>query len=230
MAESAEPGRAWPQVSGVADRLEQRLKNPHPVSEQNFFDLFVGKTALDQFARNVARVRVIGQVGNKMRRSQLGRELLDHARRQLLKEIFAKVEANTDAIDADERDHMLDMIDIMIDRGLFLVLTDQDRVDANYSAALPDDLDLVIADVALDIVKLARVRMRNDQRLCRKIDNLVDPLRINVGKIDQNAEPLAFLNEIAPEIRQAVARRTARLENPTATGRISPRMRKPDRA
>ena len=66
---------------------------------------------------------------------------------------------------------MLDMIDVMINRASLLGRTDQDRVDADHAAALADRFDLIIADVPLHVVEFARVGVRNDQWLFRKIDN-----------------------------------------------------------
>ena len=40
-------------------RLQQLLKNPKPVAAQNFSDLLVGETALNQFTSEIARVGMV---------------------------------------------------------------------------------------------------------------------------------------------------------------------------
>src|SRR5205814_175984 len=80
------------------------------------------------------------------------------------------------------------------------------------------------ADVALDVVKFSRVRVRNDQRLLRKIDNLFETARIDVGEIDDDADSLAFLNDFPAQRSQSICRRTACRENSTAAGGIAARV------
>ena len=93
------------------------------------------------------------------------------------------------------------MIEVSIEGRVFLARADQDRVDPDHAAAFADHFDLFVANVALDVVKLPGVRVRNDQRLSRKIDNLFEPGRINVGKIDNQAELFTFADKIATERR-----------------------------
>src|ERR1700676_5365766 len=112
----------------------------------------------------------------------------------------------------------------MIERALFLVRADQDRVYADYAAALADHFDLFVADVALDVVELARVGVRDDQRFRRKIDNLFEAFRVDVGKIDENIEPLAFAHEIAPKTGESIPRRAARCKNAAAAGSVAARV------
>src|SRR5207249_457784 len=104
------------------------------------------------------------------------------------------------------------------------------RIYPHNATALTDNLDLLVADVALDVVKLSHVRMRNDERFGGKIDNLLESFWIDMGKIDEDAKPLAFAHDVAAKIRQAVARRTAWLENPAAAGSVTARMRQPNRS
>jgi hypothetical protein len=66
---------------------------------------------------------------------------------------------------------------------------------------LADHPDLFIGDVALDIVKFPGVRVRNNERLRRQIDNLFEAGRIDVGKIDNDAESLALADKIATKWR-----------------------------
>src|SRR5438874_10863074 len=151
-----------------------------------------------------------------MRRGQLCGKVGSHALGHLLKKILAKIKTDPDTVDSDEIDHVLDVIDITIDRARFGILANKNRVYPDYTTALADDLDLLVADVALDVVKLSRVRVRNDQRFARKLDNVLESLWIDVRKIDEDAQALAFAHDVAAKIRQAVARRAAWLENPAA--------------
>src|SRR6266498_2769468 len=116
------------------------------------------------------------------------------------------------------------MIDVTVERALLLIRIDQNRIDTDHPATFADHFDLVVADVALHVVKLSRVRVRNDQRLARKIDNLFETRRIDVGKIDNDAEALAFADEIAAKWRQSFRRGAARGKNSTVTGGVCPRM------
>src|SRR6266540_5647900 len=164
-----------------------------------------------------------------MRLGQLCRKLGPHLLRQLLEEILAKIKTNPDAVDADEIDHVLDMIDITIDRARFRIWTNKDRIYPDNTAALPDDLDLLVADVALHVIKRSHVSVRNDERFAPKIDNVLQSFWIDVSKIDEDAKPLAFAHDVAAKIRQAIAWRAARLENPTAACGVSARMRQTNR-
>src|SRR5205814_3661233 len=92
-----------------------------------------------------------------------------------------------------------------------------------------DDLDLRVADVALDVVKLSHVRVRNDERFARKLDNVLESFWIDVSQIDEDAKALAFAHDVAAKVRKAVARRAAWLENPAAARGVTPRMRQTNR-
>src|SRR5205814_2441334 len=52
-------GRGPSTSLGMTADSKQLLENPHPVSEQDFLNLFVIKSALDQFAGDISRVRMI---------------------------------------------------------------------------------------------------------------------------------------------------------------------------
>src|SRR5207247_504962 len=56
------------------------------------------------------------------------------------------------------------------------------------ATAFPDNRDLLVADVALDVVKLSYVRVRNDERFVRKIDNVLESFWIDVSQIDEDAK------------------------------------------
>src|SRR5262245_28422125 len=165
-----------------------------------------------------------------MRLGQLCRKLRLYLLRQLLEEILAEIKTDPDAVDSNQAYHVFDVIDITIKRARFGIRTNENSVYPDNTAALADDLDLRVADVALDVVKLSRIRVRNDERFARKIDNVLESFWIDVGKIDEDTKPLTFAHDIAAKVRQAVARRAAWLENPTAARGVSARMRQTNRA
>ena len=165
-----------------------------------------------------------------MRLGQLCRKVGSHLLRQLLKEILAKIKTDPDAVDSDETYHVLNVIHITIERARFRIWTNEDRIYPDNTTALTDDLDLLVADVALDVVKLSHVRVRNDERFARKIDNVLESFWIDVSQIDEDAEALAFAHDVAAKIRQAVAWRAAWLENPAAARGVTARMRQANRS
>src|SRR5262249_18546655 len=141
-----------------------------------------------------------------MRLSQLRGKLSPHLFRQLLEEIFAKIKTDPDPVDSDQTHHVLDVIDITIQRGRFGIRTDKNRIYPDNAAALTDDHDLLIADVALDVVKISSIRVRNDKWLAREADDVLKSLWIDVREIDYDAEAVALAHDVAAKIRQAVAR------------------------
>src|ERR1043166_708077 len=130
---------------------------------------------------------MIAQIGDEMRRGQLVREILFLRFRPLRIDELEEIEADADAIDADQFRDVLDMIDVAIERALVPVWTDEDRIDADDSAALADHPDLFVADVALDVVKFSRIRVRNDRRFGRDREDLLEAGGIDVSKIDNHA-------------------------------------------
>src|SRR6266478_7495616 len=148
-----------------------------------------------------------------MRRGQLCRKLGSHLLRQLLEEILAKIKTDPDAVDSDQVYHVLDMIHITIERAGFGIWTNENRIYPHNATPLTDNLDLLDADVALDVVKLSDVRVRNDERFARKIDNVLESFWIDVSQIDEDAKPLAFAHDVAAKICETIARRAAWLEN-----------------
>src|SRR6266704_1902767 len=160
--------------------LQDLFKNPQPVAAQDLFDLIVGESALDQSASEIWRVGMIAQIGNEMWSGQFCSKLVAHLLRQLLEEILAKIKTNPDAVDSDQAYDVLDVIDVTIDRARVVIRAKENRVYPDNTAALPDDLDLLVADVALDVVKLSHVRVRNDQRFARKLDNVLESLWIDM--------------------------------------------------
>src|SRR5207253_10376648 len=105
-----------------------------------------------------------------MRRGQLCSELSLHLLGQLLQEILAKIKTNPDAVDADEIDHVLDMIDITIDGARFRSWSKKAWIYSENTAALPDDLDLLVADVALGVIERAHVSVRIGEQFVRELE------------------------------------------------------------
>src|SRR5260370_18398768 len=125
---------------------------------------------------------------------------------------------------------MLDVINIMIERTVWRIRINQKRIDSDNAAALADRFDLLVADVAFDVVKFSRVRVRNDEWLGRKSNDVLKPFWVNMGQINDNTEPFAFAHDVATEGGKPVARRTAGRKNPTAAGSVAAGMRQADRA
>src|SRR4030095_6986032 len=136
-----------------------------------------------------------------MRRGQLCGELGSHALRQLLEEIFAKIKTDADTVDSGQAYHVFDVIDITIDRARLRIRTNENRIYADNAVTFSDHRDLFVGDVALDIIKLSHVSVRNNERFARKIDNVLESLWINVCQVDDDTEPLALAHKVATEIR-----------------------------
>src|SRR5213075_3556576 len=119
---------------------------------------------------------------------------------------------------------MLDVIDVTIEGGLFLVGTDQHRADADDAPASADGLDLLVRHVSLDVVIFSRIRVRDDDGPRRHFDDVVESGRADVSEIDDDANLFAFANHIAAERGQSIARRTAGGKKTTVPGRVAPHM------
>src|ERR1051325_5455254 len=119
-----------------------------------------------------------------------------------------KIKADSHAIDSDEIRDVFDMINVTIERGFLLVRTDENRINSDHTAPFADHFDLLIADIALHVVKFSRVRVRNDQWFGREIDNFAKAGGINMSEVEDDAEILAFPNKVAPERRQSFWGRT----------------------
>ena len=70
-----------------------------------------------------------------------------------------KIEPDADPVNTDEVSDVFDVIDVTIERAFFFRWADQHGVNANDTAPFPDHFDLLIADVAFDIVIFSRVRV-----------------------------------------------------------------------
>src|SRR6267154_4418910 len=120
------------------------------------------------------------------------------------------------------------MIDVMVERAFFFSRAHEDGVDADNPASFTDHPDLFVIDVALDVVVSANVRVRHDGRLCCDGENLVESGGINVRKINDHAERLAFTYDLATKRCQTVSERAARRENSPVARRIGSGVRESD--
>src|SRR6266850_3880478 len=102
-----------------------------------------------------------------MRCGQLGLQLLPLLDRYLAPEKFAEVEPDPHALDSDETRDVFDVVDITVEGRIFLCRADEDRVDPDHAATRTNHSNLLVADVALDVVKAARVGVRDDKRFGR---------------------------------------------------------------
>ena len=64
-----------------------------------------------------------------------------------------------DAIDTDQAGDMFDMINVTIQSRFLFLRTNENGVDSDDSAPRANRPDLFVADVALDIVETAGIRM-----------------------------------------------------------------------
>ena len=90
-------------------------------------------------------------------------------------------------------------------------------------------LDLLVADISLDVGVEPRVSVGDNERLGRKGENFFEASRIDVGEIDNDAERIARLNEIASKAGQTIRRRTARRKNSAGASCIGTHMSEPER-
>src|SRR6266498_1183533 len=173
-------------------------------------------------------MRVITQIGNEMRSCKFCGELFSRRFRPLPINKLKKVETDSDPIDTDQVFYMLDVIDVAIEGAFFFLWAHQHGINADHAAAFADHLDLLVTDIALDIVIFSGVRMRNDRRLARYRQNIVKTGGTDMRKIDNHSEGFALLDHVAAERGQSVARRTAWREEPASTCGIAPGMGESD--
>src|SRR4030095_8135580 len=102
---------------------------------------------------------VIAEIGNEMRSCKFCGELFLCRFRPLPINELKKVETDSNPFDADQVFHVLDVIDVAIERAFVFLWTDECGVNADHAAALPDHLDLLVTDIALDVVKFSGVCM-----------------------------------------------------------------------
>src|SRR6266576_2216872 len=108
---------------------------------------------------------MVPQIGNEARRCKFFGELLFCRLRPLAVDKLKKIKSYSDAIDADQIGYVFNVIDVTIESACFFFWTYQNGINANHTAPFADHFNLVIADVALDIVVAADICMRNNWRL-----------------------------------------------------------------
>src|SRR5438093_2894932 len=161
-----------------------------------------------------------------MRRREFCGELFLPRLRPLSVDKFKKIKADPNAIDADQIRDVLDVIEIAIERAFFCSRAHEDGIHADHPAAFPNHLDLFITDIALDVVITAGVRVRDDRRLCCHRENFFKPSWIDMRKINDYPEYLAFTHHVLTKRSETFLWRTARCENSAVSCRISSRVGK----
>src|SRR4029453_8960566 len=167
-------------------------------------------------------MRVIAQIGNKMRSCKFCGELFLCRFRPLPINELKKVEADSDPLDADQVFYMPDVIDIAIELAFLFLWADETGIIADHTAPFADHPDLLVTDIALDVVIFSGVRVRNDRRFGHYRQNVLKPSGSDMRKIDNYPEGFTFLDDVAAERGQSVARRTARRENAAIACGIAP--------
>src|SRR6266480_776854 len=222
---SSDLRQARPTQSSLA---KQFLKNSHPVSEKNFFDLPVVESAFDQLGSQISSVAVMQKIGNEVHIRKLLVKLHPFVFRPAPVNEFEEIETDTNAVDANQVYDVGEVIDIAIEGRIFFFWTNKNRIDSDHAAARPHHFNLLVAHVALDVVVLARVGVRNNHRSGGVFQNVVEAGRVDVRKIENHADSFAFPDQLTSEGRQSFGRRPAGCENPAAAGGIAARMGKTD--
>src|ERR1700730_14020711 len=137
--------------------LQQLGENPHPISEQNFFDVFAAKSTVDQFSREVSSLRMVRQVGNKMRPCELRCYLLLLRLGPLAIKEFKEIETDPHAVNPNQAGDMLNMIDIPVERRLLLAWTHEHGIDPDDAAPFTNHPDLFVTRIAFDVVIPPRI-------------------------------------------------------------------------
>src|SRR6267142_4313628 len=173
-------------------------------------------------------MQVIAEFGNEMRSCKFCGELFSCRFRPLPVNELEKVETDSDPVDADQVFYVLDVIDVAIEGAFFFLWAHQYGINADHAAPFADHLDLLVTDIALDIVIFSGVRMRNDRRLGRYRQNVLKPGGTDMRKIDNHPERFALTDDVAAERGQSVARRTGWREKPASTCGIASGMGESD--
>jgi hypothetical protein len=97
-------------------------------------------------------MRVITQIGDKMRSCKFCGELFSCRFRPLPINELKKVETDSNPIDADQAFYMLDVIDLAIERAFLFLWADKHGIKADHAAAFADHPDFLVTDIALDVV------------------------------------------------------------------------------
>src|SRR4029453_87766 len=164
-----------------------------------------------------------------MRRCKLFGELFFRRVRPLAIDKLKEIKSNTDSINANQIGNVFDVVDVAIESAFFFFWTYQHRVNANHTVPFPDHFDLVIADVALDIVITPDVGVRNNWWPCCDRQNVVETGWIDVSKIDNHAERFAFSHQITTKVGKALPRGTGRRKDSAMSCRIASGMCKSNR-
>src|SRR5262249_12513571 len=114
---------------------------------------------------------------------------------------FEKIKADSDAVNANQIGDMLNVIDVTIHRAFFFLRAHQDGIYADDTAALPNHFDLLIVNIALDVVIAADVCVRHDGWLCNDGQTSVKTGWVDIPKINYPSEPLAFAHHVTSEAR-----------------------------
>src|SRR5207244_6875309 len=182
------------------------LISPNSVLEKNFFDLLVVESAFDHLGSEISSVAVMQKIGNEVHIRKLLVKLHAFVFRPAPVNEFEEIETDTNAVDADQIYDIGDVIDIAIEGRIFFFWTNKNRIDSDHAAARAHHFNLLVADVALDAVLLARVSVRNNHRSSGVFQNVVETSRVDVRKIENHAASFAFLDQLASEGRRAFLR------------------------
>src|SRR5438045_6624492 len=108
---------------------------------------------------------MICQLRNEMRRCEFCGELFLPRLRPLAVDELEEIESDPNTLHADQVRNVLDVIDVAIECAFFFSRANEDGVDADDAAPFTDHLDLFVANVALDIVIPAYVRVCHTELL-----------------------------------------------------------------
>jgi hypothetical protein len=96
---------------------------------------------------------------------------------------------------------VLDAVDIAIKRRLLLLPTNEDSIDPDYPPACANHPDLVVTNVAFDVVEVARFGVGNDRRLRGQCADFLEASRIDMREIEHDPESLALPHHVPTEAR-----------------------------
>src|SRR5437763_12519822 len=102
---------------------------------------------------------LVYQVSNEMSNREFFRQLFFRLFRPLTINELEEIEADGDTFDTNQIYDVLDVIDITVERALFFLRAHENGIYANHSAPFTDHLNLLVTDIALDVVIPSRVGM-----------------------------------------------------------------------
>ena len=100
---------------------------------------------------------------------------------------------------------MLEVVYKAVEVSVLAPRADEDGVQPDDAAAPSDGLDLLVAQVALDIPILAHTRVGDDHRARGLRQDVVKSGRAEMRKVDDNAECFTLADDRAAKGGQAVA-------------------------